>query len=170
MTEDEARARVAVVAREWIATPYHDHGEVKGVSGGCDCATLLKCVYVEAGVIADFEVGHYSPQFFLHQSQERYLGWVEKFAREIPHDQATTGDIVLYKIGHVFAHGAIIVDPGWPHIVHAHFAAKRVRRGNGEQVHLGTRIIETRWFSLFASKAAVAAEPAAADLAKKKRS
>jgi hypothetical protein len=77
--ETQARARIDAIARSWICTPFHDHGEVKGA--GCDCATFLKCVFVEAGLIAPFEIGHYSPQFFLHSSEERYLGWVKKFGR-----------------------------------------------------------------------------------------
>lgn len=163
MNEAEARARVNVVAQEYIGTPYHDHGEVKGVNGGVDCAKLLVCVYAEVGLIEKIDVGQYSPQFFLHGHEERYLNWVKKFAREIACEQATTGDIVLYRIGHVFAHGAIIVAPGWPHIVHAHYAAKRVRRGFGDRMRLGTPVLETKWFSLFPE----AIVPAA--LAKKKR-
>jgi cell wall-associated NlpC family hydrolase len=142
-----ARARVDAVARSFIGTPYHDHGEVKGA--GVDCAKLLLMVYVEAGLIDYVDVGHYSPQFFLHGHEERYLGWVTRFAREIPREAAGVGDIVLYRIGHVFAHGAIVVAPGWPHIVHAHYAARRVRRGFGDSVHLGTRILDVKWFSIF---------------------
>lgn len=147
MIETEARARIDAVARSWIGTPYHNHGEVKGA--GCDCATLLKQVFVEAGLIADFEIGYYSPQFFLHGEEERYLGWVLRFAREIPREAAQCGDVVLYKIGKVFAHGAIVVAPGWPHIVHAHYAARRVRRGLGTSVRLGTPILDIKWFTLF---------------------
>jgi cell wall-associated NlpC family hydrolase len=147
--ESEARARIDQVAREWIGTPYHDHATVKGIQGGCDCATLMQRVFVEAGFVKDFEIGHYSPQFFLHGHEERYLGWVTRFAREIPRDQVGPGDVVLYKIGHVFAHGAIVIAPGWPHIVHAHYAARRVRRGFGDSVHLGTKILDVKWFSIF---------------------
>ena len=145
--EAVARARIDEVARSFVGTPYHDHAEVKGV--GCDCATLLKMVFVEAGLVADFDIGPYSPQFFLHQPEERYLGWVAKFAREIPREEAKTGDVVLYKIGQCFAHAAVIIAPGWPHIVHAHYAARRVRRGFGDHVHLGMPILDTKWFSVF---------------------
>ena len=147
MSETEARARLDAVAREWIGTPFHDHGEVKGA--GVDCATFLKCVAQEAGVVEPFTLDHYSPQFFLHGNEERYIGWVTKFAREITEVEAKTGDIVLYKIGHVFAHGALIIDPGWPNIIHAHFAAKCVRRGNGFRPMLGTKVLDVKFFSLF---------------------
>jgi len=147
MSEAVQRARIDEVARSWVGTPYHDHGEVKG--SGVDCAKLLACVFAEAGFIEKPTIEDYSPQFFLHQAEERYLGWVTKYAREIPRELAGAGDVVLYKIGHCFAHGAIIIAPGWPHIIHAHFAARRVRRGFGDRVHLGTRILDTKWFSIF---------------------
>lgn len=145
--EPEVRARIDAIARSWIGTPFHDHAEVKGA--GCDCATFLKCVFVEAGLIAPFEIGHYSPQFFLHSSEERYLGWVRRFGREIMSDAAQSGDIALYKIGLCFAHGALIAAPGWPSIIHAHAASRCVVRGNGRNPHLGIRVLDVKFFSLF---------------------
>ncbi len=142
-----ARAQIDVVARSWIGTPFHDEGQVKGTNGGCDCATLLKCVFVEAGVIEDFKVPHYSPQFFLHSDQQIYLEIVKRFAREIPETDARCGDIVLYWIGKCFAHGAIIIAPGWPHIVHAHYGSRNVRKGLGTSVHLGVPIKDRKFFT-----------------------
>lgn len=147
MDEEAARDRIDAVAREWIGTPFHDHGEVKGA--GTDCAKLLKCVVVEAGLVADFEIGPYSPQFFLNQFEERYLGWVQKFAHEIPLERVRHGDVVLYKLGHVFAHGAIVVKPGWPSIIHAHAGGKVVRRGFGTSPHLGLHVLDVKYFSLW---------------------
>lgn len=141
------RARVDAIARGWIGTPFHDRGEVKGV--GCDCATFLKGVFVEAGLIAPFDIGYYSAQFFLHSEEERYLGWVKKFGREIAPEAARPGDIVLYKIGLCFAHGALIVCPGWPEIIHAHAASHCVIRGNGRRPHLGSRVLDVKFFSIF---------------------
>jgi cell wall-associated NlpC family hydrolase len=148
---DEAAMRDSLdrIAREWIGTPFHDHGEVKGA--GCDCATLLKCVATEAGAVKPFVLDHYSPQFFLHQKEERYVGWVTRFAHEITESEAKPGDIVLYKIGLCFAHGALIVKPGWPYIIHAHFASRCVRAGDGRRPMLGTRVQELKFFSLFRS-------------------
>lgn len=147
MTEAEQRDTVDRIAREWISTPYHDHGEIKGA--GCDCATLLKCVFVEAGVIPPFEIGYYAPQFFLNQSEERYLGWVSKFGREITLDQVRPGDIALYWIGKCYAHGAVVIKPGWPNIIHAHYGSRCVLRGKGTAVHLGTPIKGVKYFTLW---------------------
>jgi len=147
-SEEAGRDRVDAVARTWIGTPFHDHGEVRGA--GVDCAKLLKCVFVEAGIIDDFDVGYYSPQFFLHSPEERYLNLVRRFAREIPAARVRHGDVALWKIGLCFAHGAIVVRPGWPEIVHAHFASRMVRRGRGDTMHLGTKILDLKFFSVWA--------------------
>ena len=57
------------------------------------------------------------------------------------------GDVALYRMGRAFAHGAIIVDPGWPAIVHANAAAKAVVLGRGDEGRLAGRAM--RFFSLF---------------------
>lgn len=149
MPDEEAeRARVCAIARTWIGTPFHDHARVKGA--GADCATLLLCVFEEAGMIPPTDVGHYSPQWFYHQDEERYLGWVRRFGGEIALAQARPADIALYKLGRCFCHGALIVEPGWPEIIHASFAARRVRRGKGTSPHLGTMpILDIKFFSLW---------------------
>jgi cell wall-associated NlpC family hydrolase len=145
--ESCSRDRVCVIADGWIGTPFHDCARIKGA--GTDCAQLLLCVFQEAGLIGDVNVGPYSPQWFLHQKEERYLAWVRKFAGEIPLEQIRPADIVIYKIGHVFAHGAIVVKPGWPHIIHAHAGGKVVRRGFGSSPHLGMAVQEMKFFSLW---------------------
>lgn len=145
ITEQEQRDSVDRIAREWVGTPYHDHGEVKGA--GTDCAKLLKCVYVEAGVMEPFNIAHYAPQHFLHQEEEQYLGYVTARSREISQGEARYGDMVLYRIGKVYAHGALILKPGWPRIIHAHFAARAVRLGFGTNPHLGTPVTGVRFFT-----------------------
>lgn len=151
MSPQEAaeRARVCVIAREWIGTPYHDAGTIKGRNGGTDCAQILRLVYLEAGLIPPIDVPPYSPQFFLHQSAEIYMGRVAEHAREISEAEALPGDVVLYRFGKCYAHGAIIIEPGWPHIIHAYYQAKMVVRGMGLDGALGrpkhVRKYFTRW-------------------------
>lgn len=145
MTEVEQRDRVDAVARSWLGTPYHDCAQIKGV--GVDCGMLLRAVYVEAGIVPDFAIAAYSPQHFLHSDREHYLGYVLQFAREVARDEAQHGDIVLYRIGHCFAHGAIILSPGLPNVLHAHSLSKMVRRGNVDAVHLGLPIRAVKFFS-----------------------
>lgn len=116
ITEADQRAAVITAARSWLRTPFHDCAAVKGI--GVDCAHFLRGAYVEAGLVEPFPIAPYSPQFMLHQDEELFLSYVERFAHEIDEGQAGMGDIVLYRVGRLFAHGAIIVE--WPGaVIHA---------------------------------------------------
>jgi len=110
-----ARERVLKEAQTWIGTPYHHAASVKGA--GVDCGTLLIEVYSNAGVIEKFSPRKYSRQFHLHRDEEWYKGYVETWAS--PVEDPKPGDLVLFKVGRLFAHGAIIIEPGWPYVIHA---------------------------------------------------
>ncbi len=136
-----ARARVAAEARSWIGTSYHHMGTLKARrdpagkivdKGGVDCATLLACVYADAGVIPPVTVPYYPPDWHMHRSAERYMATVLDHATEIEENQALMGDVVLYRFGRAFSHGAIIVDPGWPQIVHSRWRANIVHEDRGD--------------------------------------
>lgn len=120
LTEAEQRAAVVGEARSWLRTPYRDGACVKGA--GVDCGTYLIKAYANAGMIDDFSPGYYAPQHHLHSNEERYLGLVLDRATEFEGPPGL-GDIVMFKIGRVFAHGAIVI--GWPRVIHA------VRDANG---------------------------------------
>lgn len=107
------RQRVCDAARTWLSTPYHPHARVKGV--GVDCATILAEVYIEAGLVPHVEIGHYSPDWHHHRSEELYLKEIEKYAHEVTEPKA--GDIAVWQFGRTFSHGAIVLD--WPLIIHA---------------------------------------------------
>jgi cell wall-associated NlpC family hydrolase len=124
---DRERARVAALAREWIGTPYRHNARLKGI--GCDC-TFFAMVYAEVGLIEPPDIAHYHPQFHLHRGEERYLDAVLEHATEI--EAPGLGDLVLYKVGRVFSHAAIIVDPGWPIVVHAFAATRCVIEAHGD--------------------------------------
>lgn len=116
---DPRRFAVIEEAREWLRTPYHHMARVKGV--GADCLTLLAEVYARAGVIPHVEVPFYPPDWNLHRDSERYLEGVMRYAREIPDvtndPQPQPGDIVVFRFGRCFAHGAIVIN--WPRLIHA---------------------------------------------------
>ena len=111
----EGRALICRIAHEWEGTPYHPHACVKGRGGGCDCLTLITCVYQEAGMLMHVKIPHYSPTFFLHRSEETYLEGVLKYSHEVQTPEP--GDIVLFKMGRAFGHGGIVIK--WPTIIHA---------------------------------------------------
>ena len=112
--EDEERELVVNEVKTWLGTPYVSNGDVKGA--GVDCGMLLVRVYIDTGLIAPFDPRPYPTQWALHQSAERYLEIVESYAHEIT-GPPKKGDIVLFKFGRCWAHGAIIID--WPTIIHA---------------------------------------------------
>ncbi len=152
----EARARVVAEARSWIGTAYHHMGTIKARRdaagavldrGGVDCATLLACVYADAGVIAPVEVPHYPPDWHLHRSGERYLETVLERAKEIAESAAGPGDVVLYRFGRAFAHGAILLEQGWPQIVHARSQSGIVHEDRGDLGELADR--PRRFFTLW---------------------
>lgn len=115
MTELEERARVVACARSWLSTPYHHRAMVKG--SGVDCATLLLAVFEEAGLISGIELPYYPVDWALNRGEEVFLGLIQRYAHEIPGPPGP-GDIVLWKFGRVFSHGAIVV--AWPQIIHAY--------------------------------------------------
>jgi cell wall-associated NlpC family hydrolase len=123
------RARVVAEAQDWALTPYHHMGRIKGLSGGVDCAMLLAEVYERAGVIGRVDVAHYPPDWHLHRRDERFLNTILASATETATPLA--GDVACWRVGFGFAHAAIIVDPGWPAIVHSDISARRVIRSDG---------------------------------------
>lgn len=156
----EKRAEVIRVAKEWLRTPYHHLGKVKG--SGADCAMFPLAVYQECGVLpADFVPPVYSMQWHLHRSDELYLKTIEPFTQEIVAGKPRAGwipcplcevdydglfcqscetfwpdisplpaDFVVFKFGRTFSHGAIVVD--WPLIIHS-YIPHGVQLGNALQ-------------------------------------
>jgi cell wall-associated NlpC family hydrolase len=112
-----AAQRRAVVAEalSWLGTPFHHEAGIKKV--GVDCAYFLKAVFVKAGLIEDFAIPHYPPDWHMHRDYERYLSFVTERARPITESEAQPGDVVVFKVGRCFSHGAVVV--AWPRIVHA---------------------------------------------------
>lgn len=121
MDEAETRAKIVEEAKSWIGTPYVSNGMIKGRRGGTDCAMFPLAVYSAVGLVpSTFDPRPYPPQWHVHRNEEKYMDYVRQFAKEVlgpPERQPLPGDFVMFKIGHVFAHGAIVVD--WPLIVHA---------------------------------------------------
>ena len=113
MTEAEQRTAVVEEARSWLRTPYHHQGRIKGV--GVDCAMLLCDVYHQVGLIPYIDPRPYPVDWNQHRSTERYLEWVEQYARPVSAPQP--GDIAVWRFGRCFAHGAIVVE--WPTVIHA---------------------------------------------------
>jgi cell wall-associated NlpC family hydrolase len=124
MTDIERqRAAVVAEAREWLGTPYHHEARLKGI--GVDCAQLLMGVFSAStvGLIAPLRIPHYPRDWHLHRDAERYMGGILEHAREFDPGDAgpLPGDVVLWKFGRCFSHGAIVF--AWPQIIHAQVGA-----------------------------------------------
>jgi cell wall-associated NlpC family hydrolase len=141
----QMRERIAVVAeaRSWLGTPYHHMGRLKGPQGGVDCAQLIWAVFFNCGLTPFLPLEPYPPDFMLHRGIERYMNIVIDRAQEVADPKPA--DVVLYKIGRVFAHGGIVVDPGWPAIIHANHAARAVVPGRGDEGRLAR--VDKKFFS-----------------------
>jgi NlpC/P60 family putative phage cell wall peptidase len=138
------RAAVVAEAVTWLGTPYHHRGRIKGV--GTDCAMLLAEVYHRAlpDLVPELKPEDYPPDWHMHRSAERYLAWVERFAREFAViDRPAPADVVLYRWGRCLAHGAIVVE--WPLVIHA-LLGQGVVYAEGDKGRLAGR--ERRFFTL----------------------
>ena len=112
----EQRTEIVRAAREWLGTPYHHHGRVKGA--GADCAMFPLEVYRQCGLLPlDYRPPHYSVQWHLHRSEELYLREVEKFCIAIA-GPPQPGDFVVFRFGRAYSHGAIVLN--WPQIIHSY--------------------------------------------------
>lgn len=121
MNEAEKRQIVVAEAKSWIGTPYVANGMIKGRRGGVDCAMFPLAVYANCGYIPkEFDPRPYSPQWHVHRNEEKYMKYVRSFSIEVPGPPGRAplpGDFVLFKIGKLFAHGAIVTE--WPFVIHA---------------------------------------------------
>ena len=125
MTEDEARAAVVAEVRKWKRTPYHHNQAVMGA--GVDCGRVIIEAFVGAGLIERPDVGRYTHDWHLHRSDEKYLSVVERYMswvdgteaplRERTDHLARPGDVLVWKVGRTYSHGAIVT--AWPYIVHS---------------------------------------------------
>ena len=115
MPQSADRAAVVAEALSWLGTPYHHRARLKGV--GVDCAQFVLGVYANVGLIEAFDTGEYPRDWHLHRSVERYMTHVLRFAGEIAPAAAQSGDVLLFKFGRAFSHGAIVTS--YPQVIHA---------------------------------------------------
>ena len=92
----DARAAVVAEAGEWLGTPFHHQGRVKGA--GVDCAMLLAEVYERCGLVRHVDPGYYPPDWHLHRDAERYLEKLMPYAHELAGPPAL-GDVAVFRYG-----------------------------------------------------------------------
>lgn len=116
----EMRDRIVKEALSWVGTPYHGCADIKGV--GCDCGMLLLRVFSDIGLIPFKDPRPYSQEWHLHKGEELYLTWILKYAKEIDYPPSK-GDVILFRLGRCYSHGAIITMADPLTIVHAYAPA-----------------------------------------------
>jgi cell wall-associated NlpC family hydrolase len=143
------RGAVVTAARSWIGTPYHNCADLKGV--GVDCGMLIVRVFVDTGLCAPFDPRPYAPDWHLHRSEERYLGFVFERCAEV--DNPEPGDVMVFRYGRCYSHGGIVTSVAPLKIVHAYFPARRVFEEDiAHNSVLSDPVRKPRYFSYWASK------------------
>jgi len=134
-------------ARSWVRTPYHQQGDIKGA--GVDCGMLLVRVFVDTGLCEPFDPRPYVGDWYLHRSEERYLGFIFDRAKEVA--SPLPGDVMVFRYGRCFSHGGIVTIASPLTIVHAFQPALAVLE---EEVARSPALCEAarkpRFFSLWA--------------------
>lgn len=149
----EADQRRAIVreARSWVGTPYHNQGDIKGA--GVDCGMLLVRVFVDCGLVPPFDPRPYSDDWYLHRSEERYLGFIFDRTKEVA--AASPGDVMVFRYGRCYAHGGIVTGFNPLTIVHAFQPARAVVEEDvARNVALRQPSRRPKFFSLWAMGAA----------------
>jgi cell wall-associated NlpC family hydrolase len=121
MLTESDRVNIITEAKSWLGTPFHHFGKLKGV--GVDCAMFLRGVYSNCKIIPAFEIGNYPEQWYLHRDEERFLGFMHKYGKEIK-SPPLPGDVAIFRFGRCFSHGTIVIN--WPWIIHAYKPLKKV--------------------------------------------
>jgi cell wall-associated NlpC family hydrolase len=147
----ESLQRHAIVreARSWVRTPYHPQGDIKGI--GVDCGMLLVRVFVDTGLCEPFDPRPYADDWYLHRSEERYLGFIIDRAKEVL--VPLPGDVMVFRYGRCFSHGGIVTNTSPLTIVHAFQPALVVLEEEvARSPALCARVRHPKFFSLWAKE------------------
>jgi NlpC/P60 family putative phage cell wall peptidase len=110
------RARVVAEARKWLGTPYHHQADVRGA--GVDCIMLIVRAFVDSGLCDPIDPRPYSDEWFLHRSDELYLGGIMSRCKEI--QAPRVADIMLFRWGRCYSHGGVVTELEPLTIIHAY--------------------------------------------------
>lgn len=115
-----AAAHLLAIARQWLGTPWHHQGALKGV--GCDCAGLVMGVAREAG-LADVAVSGYPRLPRDHQLE----GYCDQHMQRVPREAMRPGDVAAFRYGADPQHLGFIGEQGGQlTLIHALAPARRV--------------------------------------------
>ena len=104
------RAQIVTEAREWLGTPYHHQGRLKGI--GSDCVGILIGIAAALGLPYE-DVTNYSP----NPMPEQFKAELASLMDPIPVEDALLGDVYTFY-GNREQHVGIIVQTDPAKIVH----------------------------------------------------
>ena len=93
--EIEERERLIAEAKEWLNTPYHTAGRVKGA--GCDCGTFLLGVLENADLLEHIDLPYYPEDIACHCAVPRYLMKIEEYCDRVEDGTRKPGDILVFQ-------------------------------------------------------------------------
>lgn len=136
------RSALSAAVGRWLRTPFHDHGNVRGV--GVDCIHLAANLYCECGLIDRVpNFGPYTISGGHHSERDLIFAWLNdspcfrlvwqiramgETSRELPDIQF--GDLVNFRIGRQPWHVGILLDDH--RLVEVHQGAKVSDQGSIE--------------------------------------
>jgi len=110
----QQRAAIIAETRSWKGTPYRGWSCLK--ARGVDCGQVIYGIFHACGFIPELELPKdYSLQVSKHRASTEYINLVDQYFRPITEAEVQPGDLVVYKLGHAYAHAAIIEE--WPRFV-----------------------------------------------------
>lgn len=115
----EKTDRIVEIAREWIGTPFHHQGSVRGV--GCDCVGLVRGVYRELYGVEPPALVNYSLDWGDADGKERLVETAEEYLERVPKTDMSKGDVVLirWKASRVAKHAMILTEDRGTRAIHA---------------------------------------------------
>ena len=121
------RNDVIAEARSWIGTPWKHQGCLKGRA--CDCVGLVKGVAWGLGLACGTIDAEAYRGYARLPNPETMLAGLGAHLVPIPVEAAGPGDVVLFRIGGLPQHLAILTGPVWREditIIHSFIEARRV--------------------------------------------
>src|SRR5579871_1969259 len=104
--------QIAQKAREYLGTPWHHAGRVKGRSGGVDCGGLVYCVLTELGATMPLFKSYSG--YTLDDNFDRMKATAEEYGERLSDLQVgelpEPGSILLFR-GHLMTHHCGIFTP-----------------------------------------------------------
>lgn len=136
---------IVAEARSWLGTPYHHMADIKGV--GVDCGMLLVRIFSDLGLCSDFDPRPYTRDWYMHQDGEVYLSFVQDRSDEITIEEILPGDIVVFRVGRCYSHGAVVTESSPLRLLHAVYQYGRVVEDVAESYpEISKRLKNARFF------------------------